>query len=445
MTLGSVRLLQQLGELPQPRAYWVGLSGGLDSVVLLHQLCTIRDRLGVGLHAIHCDHGLQSDSADWAQYCQALCDEWSVPCRVERLQISPQTGESLESLARQARYQAFAEVIGDQGMLLTAHHQDDQAETLLLQLLRGAGVAGLAAMPLIAPLERGWLARPLLSCGQADLEAYARDHALEWIDDPSNESLDFDRNFLRHRVMPLLQSRWPAAAASISRSAGLCAEVNQIVRSVAENDLARCRGVSHYRQDIRCLQNLPRERRASLLRAWVADVGLPPMPGRKLQQVFDDVIAARPDAAPLLSWEGAQLRRYRETLWLMPTLSEPVAGQCLAWSGIQPLPLPADLGQLGAVGAATGIDRSRFEQGHKEVRFRSEGLRCTPAGRQGSRPLKKLFQELGVPPWLRKRLPLLFIDGKLAAVGDYVVCGDFAAAPGEPAITLVWQRPDWLR
>lgn len=444
MTPGSERLLQQLGELPRPRAYWVAFSGGLDSLVLLHLLTTIRERLGAPLQVIHCDHGLQPDAAEWARHCQVLCAEWSVPCRIERLQIHRQAGESLEALARHARYRACAEAIGEQGMLLSAHHQDDQAETLLLQLLRGAGVAGLAAMPVIASLGAGWLARPLLSCGRADLEVYASHHGLEWIDDPSNQSLDFDRNFLRHQVMPLLQSRWPAAAASISRSAALCAEAQHIVQAVAADDLANCRGVTPYRLDTACLQRLPGERQAALLRAWVADVGLQPMPRHKLKQVFDEVLAARPDASPLLTWKGAQLRRYREELWLMPPLAEPDTGYRLAWPDGQSLPLPAGLGRLALVASAAGIARSHLEQGRKEVRFRAGGLRCTPAGRQGSRPLKKLFQDLGVPPWLRGRIPLLFIDGVLAAVGDLVLCEGFAAAPGEPAIGLVWQRPDWL-
>lgn len=445
MTPGSARLLQQLGELPTPTGYWLALSGGLDSVVLLHLLNTLRDQLAAPLHVIHCNHGLQPAADEWAEFCTALCRRRDIPCHIESLALTPRSGESIEAQARAARYRACASAMGARGMLLSAHHQDDQAETLLLQLLRGAGVAGLAAMPALAELGEGWLARPLLAHSRAELEAYACHHRLDWIEDPSNQSLDFDRNFLRHQVMPLLQSRWPAAVSGISRSAALCGEARHIVQSVAQADLACCRTGAAQRLSIPCLQALPVERRAAVLRAWVSDCGLPPIPHHKLQQVFGEVITARADATPLLAWQGAQLRRYRDALWLMPPLDELADGQSLAWPVGDSLSLPAGLGEFKAAAMARGIDRARWDAGQKEVRFRSEGLTCTPSGRQGRRPLKKLFQELGVPPWLRARVPLLFIDGELAAVADYLVCAGFAAAASAPAMGLQWQAPSWLR
>lgn len=443
MSLVGDRLLASLDELPVPSAYWVAFSGGLDSSVLLHLMAGLRERLPAPLHAIHCDHGLQPASKDWAVHCAAMCEALAIPCSIIDLKLKAVPGESLEAVARQARYAAFAAAMGDEGMLLTAHHQDDQAETLLLQLLRGAGVAGLAAMPLLSRLGGGWQARPLLSYPRSELERYGHAHALSWIEDPSNQSLDFDRNYLRHQVMPLLKARWPATGATLSRSAAHCAEADRIVRTVAAQDLAVCRYASDYRLDIAALSALPVERRAPLLRAWIDCAGLPQPPAIKLSRMLDEVVTARPDAAPLVVWPGGEVRRFRDQLCLMPGLGEVPEDCCLSWSADDPLTLPAGLGELEILSGRRGIDPQRWDRADKEVRFRREGLSCTPAGRRGSRSLKKLFQDLNVPPWLRERVPLLFLDGDLAAVGDYCVCEPFAAAEGE-GVLLNWRRPVWF-
>jgi len=441
MNFTADHLHQVLSGWPSPSRYRVALSGGLDSTVLLHALAGLRDRLGIPVAAIHADHGLQAASAEWAGHCATLCETLDIPYDSIQLQLSPQRGESTEALARQARYAAFAASMVEGELLLSAQHQDDQAETLLLQLLRGAGVAGLAAMPALADLGPGRLGRPLLAVSRAALEDYARQHDLHWIEDPSNQSLDFDRNYLRHEIMPRLKARWPAAAATLSRSAGHCADADRTLRAFAAEDLSLCR-LTPCRLLSQPLLQLPVERQANLLRAWIADAGLPVPPSHKLGRVLDELIPARADAAPLVAWSGAELRRYRDELWLMPPLEPIAANWQQAWSGDAPLVLPADLGGLAVMPGPGGIAPDRWQAGEVRVAFRREGLSCTPAGRQGSRSLKKLFQDLDVPPWLRERVPLLFIDGELAAVGDYVVCAPFAAQG--LGIQLHWQRPVWF-
>lgn len=442
MRFTTDHLYQVLSGWPVPCRYRVALSGGLDSTVLLQAVAALQDRLAAPVVAVHVDHGLQAGSADWATHCQTLCDSLGIPLETHTLQLTIPAGQSTEAVARDARYNAFAASLLPGELLLTAQHQDDQAETVLLQLLRGAGVAGLAAMPALSPLAAGMLGRPLLGVDRSALEAYAQAQALTWVEDPSNAVTDFDRNYLRQQVMPAIKARWPAAAQTISRSATHCAAADQALKGVAADDLAPCQ-LSAYQLAIYPLMQLPAARRSNLLRVWIAQANLPMPPTHKLAQLWEEVIHAKADASPRLTWPGAELRRYRDTLWLMPSQTQPDPQWTSAWSGEHPLALPADLGELHAIHAAKGIDPARWQQGKKTVTLRTEGLSCTPAGRQGTRPLKKLFQDFDVPPWLRERIPLLFIDGQLAAVGDLCVCEPFAAKGS--GVQLQWQRAPWLQ
>lgn len=441
MSFTADRLYQVLSGWPVPSRYRVALSGGLDSTVLLHAMAGLREHLAAPLCAIHADHGLQAASGAWSAHCAELCASLSIPLETVALRLAPGAGESVEAMAREARYAAFAASMVPGELLLTAQHRDDQAETVLLQLLRGAGVAGLAAMPELTAMLPGQLGRPLLGFSRAELEDYAEAHELAWLEDPSNRSLAHDRNYLRHEVMPRLKARWPAATTTLSRSAGHCAAANKALQAFAAQDLRQCR-LSAYSLAIPPLIRLPAERQYNLLRAWIEDSGLPMPATHKLERILAEVIPARGDAAPLVSWDGAELRRYRDALWLTPPLP-PAGGDWRAsWDAGDTLRLPEGLGELRVSLGQGDIAPERWAAGRREVVFRREGLSCRLRGRQGSRTLKKLFQELGVPPWLRERVPLLLIDGELAAVGDYCVCAPFAGS-GE-GLALHWHRPAWL-
>jgi tRNA(Ile)-lysidine synthase len=441
MSFTTDRLYQVLSGWPTPSRYRVALSGGLDSTVLLYALAALRELLPAPVTAAHVNHGLQGEAPQWASHCAQLCSELHIPLENIELHLQPQPGQSLEAVAREARYEALAASMEAGELLLTAQHQDDQAETLLLQLLRGAGVAGLAAMPELAPMLPGQLGRPLLEVTRDELAAYAVAHRLSWVEDPSNRLLDHDRNYLRHEVIPRLKARWPAAAATLSRSAAHCAAADRVLGDFARQDLRQCR-LSGHRLAIPPLLQLPAERQYNLLRAWIEQSGLPMPPARKLDRILAEVIPAREDAQPLVAWPGAELRRYRDALWLTPPLPEAPGDWQHAWVGEQALALPEGLGVLTTVQGQGGIDPERWQGGARQVLYRREGLSCRLPGREGSRSLKKLFQELGVPPWLRERVPLLLIDGELAAVGDYCVCAPFAVAHG--GMVLHWRRPAWL-
>ncbi len=414
----------------------VAVSGGLDSAVLLHALALLAPKAGAALRAFHVDHGLQPSAPEWARACADSCRGLGIPFATAALALAPRKGESVEAAAREARYAALAGALADGERVLTAHHRDDQLETVLIQLLRGSGLAGLAAMPARAALGGGWLLRPLLGFDRAELAAYAHGHGLAWHEDPMNAGLRFDRAWLRQRVLPALRERWPAAAATVARSSRHVAEAARLLEEVAVADAA---GVLEAgRLSIAGLARLSRERQSNLLRWWLRSRGLGAPPAARLGRGFEDLLAARPDRAPCLAWEGGEIRRYRGRLYALAGLPKPQADgvrSAAAWD------LGAGLGCLRLVaGSHGGLCATRAAS--PELRFRAGGEHLKPHPGRPRKRLKDLCQEAGVVPWMRNRLPLVYVGAKLAAVGDLWIDAGFAARPGAPALAPVWtDRP----
>jgi tRNA(Ile)-lysidine synthase len=373
--------------------FWVAYSGGSDSQVLLHLLCELRNKglLTIPFSAIHINHQLQTDATKWAQCCAQQCLEWSVAYQQVDLQISLKPKESLEEVAREERYRAFTSFMQTNHYLLTAHHAEDQAETVLLQLFRGAGPKGLAAMPEKISFAKGTHARPLLSISRDLLRQYSSEHHLEWIEDPSNNDSRFTRNFLRNEIVPLLKQRWPTISETLSRSAKHCASSQAIIEEVAENDLASIKDESAANTlSIALLQTLSLPRQQQVLRKWFETLNLPAPATIHLQRIFDEVINARWDATPIVTWEGAEIRRFDGNLYAMSPLT------------------PFDTTQR--------IFIENLNNKRVEVRFRQGGEAFKLAGRKHRVLLKNWFQENKIPPWLRDRVPLLFIEGEMLGV-----------------------------
>lgn len=428
MLLTSEIFVQQLHRLSPSNPLWVAYSGGLDSHVLLHLLVRAQQRSPqLNLHAVHIDHGLSPHSAAWRVHCQQVCQELGVDCHVEQLDRSKLTGPSLEASARQARYEIFTKLLSNDGTLLTAHHRDDQAETVLLRLLRGAGSQGLAAIPEQRSLGKGELVRPLLTFTRAQLQQYAQEHQLRWIGDDSNSRTDFDRNYLRHEVMPLLQARWPAASTTLARTAEHCRETTTLLQELATQDWQQSQGTVANTLSVTALTSLTPARQRNLLRFWLQQLDLPLPSERQLEQLRSDCLTQREDAAPLMHWSGVEVRRFNGSLYAMSPLAAHDANVILPWlDSSKPLQLPSDLGQL-TVAHLEMMGIVLTNNTNVSVRFRQGGERIELPGRQGSHALKKLFQEWRVAPWLRDRIPLLYVDDKLAAVLGYAVAESFAA------------------
>lgn len=420
----------------------IGYSGGLDSHVLLHVLAAhLHQWPERTLEAIYVDHGLQAASVAWSEHCADVCHELNIPCRILLIDARPAPGESPEAAARRARYAAFAAALGPDSGLLTAHHRDDQAETLLLQLLRGAGPHGLAAMPAVSRLGQGWLLRPFLEVDRAELLTYARKHGLRWIEDASNTDTGFDRNYLRHRVLPLLRERWPAANRTLARSARLCAETAAWLDEEAAADLAGVVSDQLDRLVIPALQELSEVRQRNVLRYWLRRLNLPVPDARQLRQILRDVLTAATDRNPWIRWPGAEVRRYRDELYAMPPLKPHDVSQTFIWqsdaNGWPPLDLPG-IGRLELRQTVDkGLRSEMLQSGSLLVGFRQGGERFRPIGRTHSQELKKLLQEAGVPPWERERLPLVYgikegvVAHPLLAVVGLGIAADFAVEPDE--------------
>jgi tRNA(Ile)-lysidine synthase len=438
VNLNPHRLLANLHTLPAAERCHLALSGGLDSCVLLHLLVSQRDHLPWKLQAIHVNHGLQVVADLWQAHCENLCEQYQVPLQVILLSLSPAPGESVEAVAREARYRALAEHMAPGDLLLTAQHQDDQAETLLLQLLRGSGPAGLAAMPALGKFYSGWQARPLLDIPKSAIEAYARQHRLTWEEDSSNRDLRFDRNYLRHKVMPLLKERWPSACATLSRSARFSGELLNLAKEEAEADLARARTGEDGQLSLDLLREFDSTRLRNLLRHWISRSGAPLPSSRKLQRIEQEAVNGRPDADPLIAWRGWEVRRFRDRLYLGRSLPPFEAPESLSWEEAGELLLPGGLGRLCVEAGEGGIDPDCWSNARVEVRFRQGGERCIPAGQAHHRPLKKLFQEWSVPTWQRSRLPLVYLDGELAVIPGFLVCHPFAAPAESDSVVIRW-------
>ncbi len=442
-TLATDTLWTELSAIdPQvgKRRLRVALSGGLDSTVLLEGLCRLREKLPPdGLRAVHVHHGLHPDADAWARHCEALCARLDVPLEVLEADARPAPGESPEAKARAVRYAALATALLPGEALLTAHHADDQLETVLIQLLRGGGVAGLAAMPAVATFGPGLHLRPLLAFTRADLADWAAREGLSgWLRDPANEELRYARNHLRSEVLPAVRTHWPGAAAAVARSARHCAEAAGLLEELAALDAVT--GVAGTAIRIPALRSLSPARRRNLVRWQARRLGLAVPDESRLTTLLEQVLEAAPDARPQVEWGEVVALRHDELLWLAPASSLPLPAKDIDWPDPRaPLVLGAGLGHLALVPSEWGgLGEAALAAGPWRVVPRRGGERLALPGRPGHRALKKLLQQQGMPPWIRARLPLVEIGGRLAAAGGLWVDTAFWAPPGEPAWRLEW-------
>lgn len=440
MTLNAGFLRQQLAQLEtvagKPSRYVIAFSGGLDSSVLLHALASLREDLDVPMVAIHIDHGLHEDAGAWSAHCRAVAAELGVDYLSRSVTVQLESGKGPEASARDARYAALHAELAYGDWLLSAHHREDQAETLLLNLVRGSGPLGIAGIGAIRRFGPGWLARPLLTTSRDELMEYAEREALNWVEDPGNVDRRFDRNFLRHDILPRLKSRWPDIAARLQRSASHSGEAAQLLSDLARIDLESL-GDRPERLPIDGLQRLSVARQKNLLRHALRCLGLSTPTMMQLERILSEVIPAREDAQPLVAWPGGSVRRYRNALYLLPEELVEMP-ESIEVSGKE-VPLGAGLGVLQFVdGEARGLSRALLERGIR-VSFREGGEGFMPEGQTHTRKLKKLLQQEGIVPWMRDRLPLVYAGDDLVAVGDLWLA---AAAVSEPGVAVRWKdRP----
>lgn len=431
----------------RPLQIVLAYSGGLDSHVLLHLLSRYKELYPQHDYlAVHVHHGLSDNADAWLAHCQLTATALGINFVAEKVVLNVGSRESLEAKARSARYQAIAKHLKGESLLLLGQHLDDQLETFLLQLKRGAGVKGLSAMAANMPFALQTschIARPLLTLPQQALVDYATQANLLWVEDESNNDASYDRNFLRHQIIPSLKQRWPNIAHTVHRSAELCAEQQALADEIAEMDLTRCQ---HLFSGLKIseLVKLSKIRRNNVIRFWLALQQLP-MPSRHhLDKLWQEVVNAADDANPQLSWQAGEFRRYQGVLYNQQKHTqlkdvvialEDTHAQCIV--------LPDNIGYLhlqsalesslqitsGKTTLGSTCVRAPLDGDTVTIRFRGEG-KCHPIGRNGSRTIKKLYQEYQIAPWLRDRIPLVYYGDELVCAVGLWVCKGYEAQDG---------------
>ncbi|WP_366518750.1 tRNA lysidine(34) synthetase TilS [uncultured Gilliamella sp.] len=404
-----------LDHIKNRQSLLVAYSGGVDSTVLLHALTQLKQqqRPGLQLSAIYIHHGLSQNADSWARHCQQQCQIWQVPLIIEKVRLDPMAG-NIEQQARNARYQAIYRHLKSDQMLCTAQHLDDQCETFLLALKRGSGPAGLSAMP----VESNRHLRPLLTISRQQIEAYANRHQLTWIEDESNQDDHYDRNFLRLKVLPLINQRWPQFSQMVARSASLCQQQEALINELLDNDFHQLL-TTQGQLRLSPLINYSEYKRNAILRMWFRQQGIMMPSQKQLALIWQTVVEAKEDANPKFVLHNKQIRRYQNQLYLLP-LYDDTEHLVINWDLTSPLVLPDNIGQLQSHYQHDLNCRLPQADEAVTVRFHAQG-RLQIVNRQGSRAIKKIWQEHQIRPWMRSRTPLIYYNEQLiCAVGVFV-------------------------
>jgi tRNA(Ile)-lysidine synthase len=433
---GGRPLLSVIERLPEARCFWVGFSGGADSTALLQALCRVRDQLGAPLKAVHFHHGLHTDADSWLSHCREFCRQRSIPFHHRLLDIAAQASSNTEEIARNFRYKAVADILGPEEIYLTAHHADDQAETVFLNLMRGSGLEGLAGIPEIRRLGKGWVARPLLNWNRSDLVGYLQRQGLEWKQDPTNRDDTFDRNYLRNTLFPQIEERWPGLCARLNRSARIARITSEALANFINSTSGNLLGNPN-RMPLPPLLELELALRTLVIRQWLRLQEIPPPPEARLLEFLDQLAAATIESSAELRWRDWRIKHYRHEIWLQDMSVSRVCSP-LDWTTGPILNLDPGLGRLQLRGATTEIPRGW------QVDRRRGGMRIRLNRRASRRTLKDCFRVSGVPPWLRKAIPVLYWEGEPAAIGDWQLSDRMKTWLDSNRLEYVWLPEDPL-
>ncbi|MFT5373068.1 MAG: tRNA(Ile)-lysidine synthase [Lysobacterales bacterium] len=429
------RLPGILKRFPECPVYWVGFSGGADSTALLLALSELKSSLTATVKAIHFNHGLHVDSDAWQIHCEAFCRGLNIEFQAKKLYVNASSGNGIEAEARRMRYEHVERLLGQDEVFLTAHHQDDQTETLILNLIRGSGVDGLAGMPESRPLGQGLLIRPLLSFPGSSLRHYLAEHQIIWLEDPSNEDLSYDRNFIRQQFLPMLSDRWPAVSTRIAKSADLCRHASSALAQWAGSELYE--HLEHAQVLNLSQMKLDEPEFALLFRKWLQDNGAPSLPARQMEQLRIQCAIVSTDNRVKVSWSGWVLHLFQNRLWIQ---NEATIASCptLDWNRSGALNLGKGLGTLNFLNSEENYTS------HLSVQKRTGGEKIQVSTGGQNTDLKELFRLACVPPWLRTSVPLLFDRECLVAVGDLIISKPLNTWLNDRNASLSWEPSDPL-
>ena len=453
MHLVELSLYSAISKYPKTPLV-IAYSGGVDSQVLLHALVKLKHAKSIPnpITVCHVNHGLSENAEKWQNFAKETCQKLKIPFVAHQVDIQPQAQQSLEALARDARYRVLQSLYKEQTLIVTGHHRDDQAETFLLALKRGSGLKGLSAMSVETTQGKDIFIRPLLSVSRTDIVSYAKEHKLEWIEDESNIDIQFDRNFIRQKIMPLLSERWPSITQTINRSSSHCLEGQLLLDELAKDDLANC--LLHEKcLSVSELTKLSVARFNNAVRYFLAQQHYLMPSTEQLSQVRYQLLANE-NRNPAIKVAKNYLRRYKDALYLTPDYEDVSQWQqridCINQPSLNTsalIELPDGLGNIAFT------NNQHLELTNSEQRiilptikqkvtlsFCHNNPTCLPDYRNHSRSLKKILQELNISPWQRKRIPFLFYDDLLVAVIGYFVCKPFIPNENDPNISVTWDH-----
>ena len=425
------------------RRLLVALSGGVDSVSLLHKLCELRTHYDLSIAALHVDHQIQPESEQWMKHCQAQCDELKVPLKTIKLNLQD-SGHGQEAAARQARYDWFHSQITPADVLVLAHHMGDQIETVLLRLFRGSGLLGLGAMHEIRQFGLGWMARPLLGVSKEEIIAYARKKDLRYIEDPSNLDTYIDRNFVRHEVLPLIRLRWPSVDQTIFRSSDHLKTIQSSLDKGAQVDLKMflCLSKPTLLGDYGCIRigdliNLDQTRIVDVLRYWIRCEGLTLPSTGKMNELMRQVFGNETMGRGGIRWKEGEFRAYRGFLYLLPVQPKLCNPATQHWQGLDAL-------RIKEVGVALSVRRRRgsgirvsfIKNSPFILDWQHKARVIRPSRSRHNRTIKNLFQESGIPSWERCRLPYVYLGDDLVCIPGLAVEKAYAASGTEIGLEI---------
>ena len=421
--LSADSLISVFNKCRQANRIIIGYSGGVDSHVLLH-VCAGIPLLKEKITAVYVHHGLQVEADAWAVHCATVASELAVDFKMLRVNALPDRGESPEEAARNARYSALKSLVNEADVLLVAQHREDQLETVLLQLFRGSGLKGLSGMPESMVFGKGQLLRPFLNVSKQVIDEYAVANGLKWITDPSNFSNDYDRNYLRNDILPLLKQRWSAIDKTVSRSSKHCASAQVLLSELANDLFNAVFNTADKTLSINQLQTLDISKQVLVIREWFQFLGLKMPSEAFVERLRTEVMLARQGGDPILAGRGYSIRRYRDNLFCLKNKEVDHIAETIWGAGLLSVKISKQQ-TLQISPAGQGISLEKWQQSIVTVRVRKGGEKLRLPNREGRHDLKDLFQEAGIPPWERDAIPLIYFDDELVAVGDLWVSADY--------------------
>ncbi|WP_223259488.1 tRNA lysidine(34) synthetase TilS [Candidatus Methylopumilus rimovensis] len=413
----------------------VALSGGVDSVVLLHLVHQLQKKHRFTLKASHVHHGLSKHADQWVKFCEALCRKWSIALEVHYIQLPKKKSLGIEGEARRLRYEKLLQAKTD--CVVLAHHEDDQAETFLLQLMRGAGVKGLSSMAHFDEDRHLW--RPLLNASRMDIESYAKQHKLKWIEDESNQNIDFDRNFIRSKVLPILKNRFHHIIKVISRSVSNLAEAQHLLDDLAKIDLKSHLKSNQYKHklQVKTLIQLSPYRAKNVLRYWL-ELNDQMMPTKDLlDELLRQVLTAKKDATIKIQLsKDDEIRRYQDEIFIVPKNQHNQKNYEMIWRGESEMILPHDHQLTFKKVKGRGINIKFLNDQSLKIRNRQGGEFFKPDAKRPTKKIKQLLQESNLPPWERENLPLIFVGDDLAFIPHYGMDVKYQVKPQETGLEI---------